>query len=45
VNVGFSGVFDFSAHPRAYVLSGPLGHKLDLNPQVYTAMPNVSGTV
>ena len=35
-------VFDFSTHPRAYVLSGPLGHKLELKPQVYTAIPSTS---
>ena len=36
-------VFDFSTHPRVYVLSGPLGHKLDLKALVYSAMPNASG--
>jgi Domain of unknown function (DUF3883) len=36
-------VFDFSTHPRAYILSGPLGHKLELTPQAYTAMPVASG--
>jgi len=32
-------VFDFSTSPRAYVLTGPLKHKLTLKPQVYSAMP------
>jgi hypothetical protein len=35
-------VFDFSTNPRAFVLSGPLGHKLDLKPQMYTAVPTTS---
>ena len=37
-------VFDFSTNPRAFVLSGPLGHKLDLKPQSYTALPTTQNT-
>jgi hypothetical protein len=36
-------VFDFSATPRAYVLSGALEAKLELRPQVYTALPKATG--
>ena len=32
-------VFDFSTKPRAYVLSGTLEAKLELKPQVFTAIP------
>ena len=36
-------VFDFATSPRAYVLSGPIEHKLTLKPQVYSAMPTGTG--
>jgi hypothetical protein len=36
-------VFDFSTQPRAYVLSGALESKLELKPQVFTAIPSAAG--
>lgn len=35
-------VFDFSTDPHAFVLCGPLGHKLDLRPQVFIAVPTIN---
>jgi hypothetical protein len=34
-------VFDFATKPRAYVLVGAVESKLELKPQVYTAMPTM----
>jgi hypothetical protein len=36
-------VFDFSTSPHAYVLCGPLEHKLNSKPQVYSAVPTTNG--
>jgi hypothetical protein len=38
-------VFDFSNNPHAFVLSGSLGHKLDLKPQSYAALPNATSSI